>query len=450
MPGRVVLSPPPNHVPDVNSQAWKTWFAEVRNRIGEGPLSIQGYGEAALPDPKQWGTDSTDTFSSLIYINKSSGESVLAYSDGTKWIELGTSTPSVDSDQSNFTVNFFAGEFVSARKVVYIDSSGSIKTCSSDTLGTRNAIGITKNSYSVGELATVYVDGIIEDSTWSWPPGSPLFVGADGALTSTPPTSGYILLFAFAISKTKISIHKEPSVKLSKVLASYEQAVLTSGPLVYYKLDETSGMVAADSSGNGNDGTYTGGVTLGQETLVEGEPFSASFDGTDDYVAGPSLGAIVYPVTLEVWIDVASLNNSAPLISTHNHDDAYYGLSLAVLSTGAVTIRAGDGAGKGAENRVSLTSDPLISLNTTYHLAAVARSETDVAIYVNGSLVAPLTLSGTGGTMSTSAGLLRVGEDTTSNTLDLYFNGFIDEPAIYTRELSDQEIADHYNAGIGA
>src|SRR5688572_1092998 len=32
---------------------------------------------------------------------------------------------------------------------------------------------------------------------------------------------------------------------------------------LWFKLDETSGSVATDSSGNGNNGTYTGGPTLG-------------------------------------------------------------------------------------------------------------------------------------------------------------------------------------------
>ena len=32
----------------------------------------------------------------------------------------------------------------------------------------------------------------------------------------------------------------------------------------HYKLDETSGTVCADSSGNGHDGTYMNGATLGQ------------------------------------------------------------------------------------------------------------------------------------------------------------------------------------------
>src|SRR4051794_24564026 len=43
----------------------------------------------------------------------------------------------------------------------------------------------------------------------------------------------------------------------------YPQAVLADHPAVYFRLDEASGPIAADSSGHGDDGTYQAGVTYG-------------------------------------------------------------------------------------------------------------------------------------------------------------------------------------------
>ena len=40
------------------------------------------------------------------------------------------------------------------------------------------------------------------------------------------------------------------------------EAILSLSPVAYWKLDETSGTTATDSSGNGHHGTYTGTVTL--------------------------------------------------------------------------------------------------------------------------------------------------------------------------------------------
>lgn len=48
----------------------------------------------------------------------------------------------------------------------------------------------------------------------------------------------------------------------------------TPGLKVYWKLDETSGLVAADQSGNGFDGAYTAaGMSIGQPAVMDGTSF---------------------------------------------------------------------------------------------------------------------------------------------------------------------------------
>ncbi len=65
-------------------------------------------------------------------------------------------------------------------------------------------------------------------------------------------------------------------------LSAYAVKVLTFDPIVYWPLWETSGNIAEDISGNGNNGQYTG-VLLGQPGIGDGRtaPF---FDGTSDFV----------------------------------------------------------------------------------------------------------------------------------------------------------------------
>ncbi|MFB3978823.1 family 43 glycosylhydrolase [Microbacterium proteolyticum] len=60
-----------------------------------------------------------------------------------------------------------------------------------------------------------------------------------------------------------------------------DAAIPTTGLVVSYPLDETSGTVARDASGNGRDATYVGGPAL---TGSNG----ARLDGTDDYVSVPN------------------------------------------------------------------------------------------------------------------------------------------------------------------
>lgn len=69
---------------------------------------------------------------------------------------------------------------------------------------------------------------------------------------------------------------------LKGVSQTYAEKVLALGPFAYWILNEAAGPVAADSSGNGYNGTYVA-TTLGQPGIGDGNtcPF---FDGTNDAV----------------------------------------------------------------------------------------------------------------------------------------------------------------------
>ncbi len=86
MPKKVTLSPPPNSDFDSESIEWRTWFNAAHTRVGEGPLLIQGYAKASLPNVSLWGsTGSSDPFSSIIFVTDDVGGPTLAFSDGTSW-----------------------------------------------------------------------------------------------------------------------------------------------------------------------------------------------------------------------------------------------------------------------------------------------------------------------------------------------------------------------------
>src|SRR5882672_3056514 len=75
-----------------------------------------------------------------------------------------------------------------------------------------------------------------------------------------------------------------------------------SGPIGSWSFSEGSGTVAADSSGNGLDGTLVNGPAF-----VAGPVGQAlSFDGVDDYADVPSAPALdTFPLTVSVWIRTA-------------------------------------------------------------------------------------------------------------------------------------------------
>ena len=60
--------------------------------------------------------------------------------------------------------------------------------------------------------------------------------------------------------------------------SAYGALVQSLGPIAYWPMDEQSGTVSVDQSGNGRNGAYTA-VTLGQPGMGDGRT-AASFDGT--------------------------------------------------------------------------------------------------------------------------------------------------------------------------
>jgi len=68
---------------------------------------------------------------------------------------------------------------------------------------------------------------------------------------------------------------------------TFDELVMAEHPALFAKLNEAPGATAAtDSSGTGNHGTLSGGVTLGVTGLVDdSDDTAASFDGVNDRIA---------------------------------------------------------------------------------------------------------------------------------------------------------------------
>ena len=76
---------------------------------------------------------------------------------------------------------------------------------------------ITQGAVTAGQLATVLAYGALTESSWAWTPGAPLFLGADGLLTQTPPVAPGALFLAkvgIATGPTTAFFDREPSISL--------------------------------------------------------------------------------------------------------------------------------------------------------------------------------------------------------------------------------------------
>jgi hypothetical protein len=75
------------------------------------------------------------------------------------------------------------------------------------------AIAITTGAASADAVANLRAYGEITEPSWSWTPG-PVFLGVNGVLTQTAPTTGYVQQIGVALSSTKLMVNIRPPIRL--------------------------------------------------------------------------------------------------------------------------------------------------------------------------------------------------------------------------------------------
>ena len=73
--------------------------------------------------------------------------------------------------------------------------------------------GITTGAAIGGDTVRIQVYGPMTDPSFDWQPG-PIYVGTNGVLTQTPPTTGWLQQVATADSPTLIFIDIQPPIAL--------------------------------------------------------------------------------------------------------------------------------------------------------------------------------------------------------------------------------------------
>src|SRR3989344_736955 len=192
-----------------------------------------------------------------------------------------------------------------------------------------------------------------------------------------------------------------------------------------------SGTVAADKSGNGNNGTLTNGpqTTLGK--IGQG----LNFDGSNDTVPLTSDPIGTGTVTACTWFNTNTLSSWQFIIAKNG------GFSFGPYSNGNRIILTSDAGGTAL-----FSANDSITAKTWYHTCVIRQSSGTGSIYING------VQSGTSGTTGTPASgfySLSIGDQDPTAGVAQPFNGDIDEVRIYSRALSAAEIKRLYNMGSG-
>jgi hypothetical protein len=222
------------------------------------------------------------------------------------------------------------------------------------------------------------------------------------------------------------------------VVSAYGKAVQADGPVGWWRLGDASGTTAVDQTG-ADAGTYAGGVTLGQPSLVATDAANkaVAFNGSTGVVTIPAATALNFTsaFSLEAWIKPTSLPATGAFRSVLTKAEAY-SLQFNGPRLEFTVIQSG------TRRRLQGPSGAVVA-GSTYHVVATFDGTTQ-RLYLNGVQVASAALSGAA---SVSTNALRVGSwDGASE----FFTGTIDDPAVYGKVLSAAQVAAHYSAGTTA
>lgn len=212
---------------------------------------------------------------------------------------------------------------------------------------------------------------------------------------------------------------------------SWSAAVLADSPVAWYRLDESSGTTAADSSGNGHTGTYAGTPTYSYEgATADGNDavlFSASGSVSVPDSAALDLGD--GPWSLECWFKMTS--GSGIFRRLLSKGSASY--AMTVNSTNKVTLKRA-----ASPETTFMTSTTSLTAGLWYHVVGT-KNGASAHIYING-----VDVSG-----SYTPHTLADGSDplTLFGPVDPC-NGAGDEAVVYNTVLSAARVLAHYEAGI--
>ncbi|MBY0369702.1 hypothetical protein K2X33_03385, partial [bacterium] len=218
---------------------------------------------------------------------------------------------------------------------------------------------------------------------------------------------------------------------------SYRDVVMSLSPRGYWRLGESSGTTAADETGNGNTGTYAGGYTLKSASALSPDPdYSATFNGSTAKIT--TTNSNLNPtsaITLTAWIKPSG-SSQQPLMEYGNSSS--YGVHLWQLTFDKLYVNFVD-TSNGNHNMSSGTSQ--FVAGTWYFVAATYNGSQGV-LYVDGVATDATTLGSF--TMQTSYAF-NIGHRPSGG--GYYYNGVIDDVAVFPTALSTAQIASLYRAG---
>lgn len=241
---------------------------------------------------------------------------------------------------------------------------------------------------------------------------------------------------------------------------AYADIIIADTPYAYYRLGESSGTTADNAEGtSARDGTYVNTPTLAVTGALEGDADTAITlaSASSEYVDVPltaldtailAAGAITFECWLKTTqtgiVNLYGQRTGNPFIFFRINSNSGGG-----TTNGSVEFNIrGDNAG----HIINGATSGSVGINDgAWHHVVIAVNLTSATglIYVDG-----VSRAVTHGTQVTPAAMTitnngDIGAVNSSGAHSAYFNGSLDEVAIYASVLTAAQVREHYAAGLG-
>jgi|SRR5262245_2498886 len=208
---------------------------------------------------------------------------------------------------------------------------------------------------------------------------------------------------------------------------SYPARVVADGASAYWRLNETTGTTAVDVIG-GNNGTISGGVTLGQSGALADGDKAMAFNGTTGKIATSSM-TIPTACTIELWVKTTASVTNNPLVAQRTLAGTT-GKFLAYLTSGQFAIYSDEDATQFSTGAVN---------NGNWRHLVWTSTGTQTSLFVDGiKSIGPVTQA-----HSARTDVVHLAFSPDHNTFLL---GTLDDVAIYPTALTPTQISAHYAA----
>ncbi len=215
------------------------------------------------------------------------------------------------------------------------------------------------------------------------------------------------------------------------------------GELMVAKGGQFPGLyIATKTSGEDIELSRVSEVTPENKLPIDND-YSLSFDGVDDFVTmgAPSSLDITGDMTLSIWVNTDQNTQYTGLFSKRNGSGRQFYFYLR-NDSGNKNLSLQTEPPGGSLSSMNTSGNP-VTLNTWHHVAAVINSgvTNGTTIYVDGNAVG----TGTMTLASNSTAPLIIGSSTGTGN---FFEGLLDEAAIFNSALSTSDVATLYNSGV--